>query len=357
MRRHIPIILPITFIIASCSSSTKEEREWTEGSATELAMPPDDKIAEVTVMKLQPSVFVHEIVSNGHASAREKIDIYFPTTGVIDAIYVRNGQRVDKGQKLAALNTYKLRNQLDKDRIAVATATLELQDVLIGQGYDPEHIENVPAEVMNLARLRSGLHQAEVQLDATQHNLNEAVLSTPISGVVANLTTDAYNQASTTQPLCRIINDADMEVEFPVLESELPMVRPGDKISISPFSSIEARTGKVTDINPMVDENGMVTVWATVDGGHGLIDGMNVRVSVKRAVEQSLVVPKTAVVMRQGRQVVFTLDGDKARWNYVTTGLENLNEYTVTEGLEAGMTVIITGNINLAHETAVKVLK
>ncbi|MDE5928202.1 MAG: efflux RND transporter periplasmic adaptor subunit, partial [Duncaniella sp.] len=124
-----------------------------------------------------------------------------------------------------------------------------------------------------------------------------------------------------------------------------------------PFSTTDSRTGRVTEINPMVDDNGMVKVWAAVDGGSGLIDGMNVRVSVKRAVDKALVIPKSAVVLRSGRQVVFTLDGDKAMWNYVTTGLENLNEYTVTDGLTPGMTVITSGNVNLAHEAPVKVMK
>ena len=66
--------------------------------------------------------------------------------------------------------------------------------------------------------------------------------------------------------------------------------------------------------------------------------------------------PKSSVVLRSGRQVVFTLDGNKAMWDYVTTGLENLNEYTVTDGLTSGMTVITSGNVNLAHEAPVKVV-
>lgn len=84
---------------------------------------------------------------------------------------------------------------------------------------------------------------------------------------------------------------------------------------------------------------------------------MNVRVSVKRSVGEQLVIPKTAVVLRSGKQVVFTLKEGKAMWNYVHTGLENMEEYTVTDGLEEGMEVITTGNVNLAHEAPVRVIK
>ena len=85
---------------------------------------------------------------------------------------------------------------------------------------------------------------------------------------------------------------------------------------------------------------------------------MNVRVSAFRSVGKQWVVPKTAVVLRTGKQVVFTVVDGKAVWNYVQTGLENATEYTVTgETLKEGDPVIVTGNINLAHESPVKVIQ
>ena len=77
---------------------------------------------------------------------------------------------------------------------------------------------------------------------------------------------------------------------------------------------------------------------------------MNVRVSVKRSVEGQLVIPKTAVVLRSGRQVVFTFNGEKAMWNYVQTGLENMTNLLrfQGDGMEEGAEVIVTGNVDLA---------
>lgn len=40
----------------------------------------------------------------------------------------------------------------------------------------------------------------------------------------------------------------------------------------------------------------------------------------------------------------------------MTTSLENMDEYIITEGLKPGQEVIITGNINLAHESPVQVI-
>lgn len=356
MKRYIPLIT--IFIVAiSCKNGDADHDKDTASDKAVVTESSDNKIAEVSVLELQPTVFRHEIVSNGRLAAREKVDVNFQTPGLISAIYVKNGQHVLKGQKIASIDSYKLQNQLAKDRNSVESALLEMQDVIIGQGYDPQYPEKVPQDVMDLARLRSGLKQAELAMATTQREIEDATLVAPISGTIANLTTKTHNMSSTSEPLCRIINEGSMDVEFSVLESELTMLKQGDAVSVTPFSGNESRQGNVTEINPMVDENGMVKVWASVTGGNGLIDGMNVRVSVKRAVEKALVVPKSAVVLRSGRPVVFTFDGDKAIWNYVTPGLENLNEYTITEGLEPGMKVIVTGNINLAHESPVKVIK
>ncbi|MPM70358.1 hypothetical protein SDC9_117313 [bioreactor metagenome] len=54
--------------------------------------------------------------------------------------------------------------------------------------------------------------------------------------------------------------------------------------------------------------------------------------------------------------MVFTFKNGKAYWNYVSTGLENSSGYVVTEGLQAGDSVIYDGNINLAHESQVMIM-
>jgi len=87
-----------------------------------------------------------------------------------------------------------------------------------------------------------------------------------------------------------------------------------------------------------------------------LYDGMNVKIRVQRSLGKRLVIPKTALVLRTNKKVVFTLKDGKAQWVYVQTGLENSSGYEVTYGLVAGDTVIYEGNMNLAHETPVKVI-
>ena len=89
-----------------------------------------------------------------------------------------------------------------------------------------------------------------------------------------------------------------MDVSFNILESELPLLAIGDRVEVSPYSSSAVYQGRIAEINPVVDENGLVEVTATVGNGKGLADGMNVKVSVQKSVGRQLVVPKSAVVLR-----------------------------------------------------------
>lgn len=79
---------------------------------------------------------------------------------------------------------------------------------------------------------------------------------------------------------------------------------------IKPYSdAATVHEGSISEINPLVDDKGMVKVKARVNGAGKLFSGMNVRVSVHRSLGEQLVIPKSAVVLRSGKQVVFTLKG------------------------------------------------
>lgn len=343
-------------LLCACGSRETEEKDG-EGKARPAIEAPS-KVAAVTAVTLRRSDFSHEIVSNGKVTGHERADLYFPQTdAVITSVFVRNGSAVAKGARLATLDTYRLQEKLEQAERSLAKAELELKDAVIGQGYDPDAPGTVPREVMRLARLRSGYAEAEAAVSTARHDLDEAVLTAPFAGTVANLTGKPWNRPDGSKPFCTLIGQA-MDVEFSMLEGELPLLAVGDRVEVRPYSSPTVYTGRVSEINPVVDENGLVSATATVSSSKGLFDGMNVRVSVLKSMGSQLVVPKSAVVLRTGKQVVFTLDekGKRAMWNYVKTGLENLDEYTVTDGLEEGMRVIVSGNMNLAHESPVAVV-
>jgi RND family efflux transporter MFP subunit len=353
------LILSLT---VSCSVN-KEERETTT-KKEETLLPKENN--EVTVMPLRKQLFHHELVSNGKVVASQLADLHFESSQLITHIFVKNGDYVRKGQRLAELDKFELTNKRRQTKESLERAKLNLKDVLIGQGYATSKENEIPKEVLELAKVKSSYEQSRTQYELAKRAEEKATLVAPFDGVVANLFVKPYNQAHPSETFCSLMNTTKMEVCFSVLESELLLIHRGDKVMITPYANRnKSYEGYISEINPLVDSNGMVRVMALVKGQKDLFNGMNVSVKVQRVLKNCLVIPKTAVVLRSGKQVVFTLNHGLAKWNYVHVETENTTDCVVSnralprvsKGLVEGDTVIVSGSLNLAHEAPVVITK
>ena len=73
-------------------------------------------------------------------------------------------------------------------------------------------------------------------------------------------------------------------------------------------------------------------------------------------------VPREAVITRDGRPLVFKVVNNKAQWVYIKTGLSNdqvIEVEKVLQGgpLDDGTLVVISDHLTLTHEAKVKVKK
>ena len=358
MNLRIFAFLTMATMLVGCGQ--KDSSKGDNEESVETLLPTEE--TEVNTEALRTIDFEHELVSNGRISAQQVAELQFVSvsSGNIPVkIFVKNGDRVAAGAAIAMLDTFQLSNSYLQAEDNLQKAFLELQDVLIGQGFSIADSASVPRDVMNLAYIRSGYNSAKIQYELAKYNLDNATLRTPISGVVANLFSKAYNPIDASKAFCTIINENQPEVDFSILENELPLIKVGDKVKIQPYASpdIEA-TGSITSINPSVDKEGTVRVKAYIQPNAKIFNGMNVRISVFRSLGKQWVVPKTAVVLRTGKQVVFAYKDGKAAWNYVDTGFENATHYSITsKTLQEGDAIIISGNEHLADGTNVKLIE
>jgi RND family efflux transporter MFP subunit len=312
---------------------------------------------KVSVMVLRYGDFNKEIISNGKLIALKKADLKFRSSENVAAIYVKNGDRIEKGATIAKLDNFSLTSTLKQSVIQFEKARVDLQDVLLSLGYNDKDTSLIPDATMKTARARSGIDKAQSDLEMAEFNLRASVLLSPFSGIVANLFSKENNQYNQGEKFCTIIDDSQFEAEFPILESELASVRKGQVVRIIPYSFGDlAVKGEITKINPIVDQNGMVKVNAVCNNNaHNLFEGMNIKIVIEERVPDQLVIPKQALVLRSEKQVVFTYKNGKAFWVYVKTGLENISSFTISEGLHEGDSVIYEGNLNLAHDAGVTV--
>ncbi len=347
------VYLFLLVIITSCSSTQSSNEEVEKREYLEQVNQVDYKI-------LTPEDFEQEFISNGKLHAHERVIIKCKVGGQVEKLNVINGDYVKKSAVLAALDQEEYNRAIDDATIALKKAKVDMLDFLLGQGYQVKDSVKVPADLQEIAAIRSGYSGAGNQLAQAQYELAHTIIRAPFSGKVANLQVSTHDQIGAGEEICTIINDRQMAVVFHLVETEIHYVNINDKVSMIPFAITDTITGKVTEINPVVDENGMVEVKALIKNTGKLLDGMQVKVSVKKEVPGQLVVPKEAVVLRQNQEVLFRYTNGIAYWTYVQTGLENSQHYTVIAhpdkraSLNAGDTVIISNNLNLAHESKVE---
>jgi RND family efflux transporter MFP subunit len=346
--KHLFTLLIIISLIISCKPKTAENLE----EMARRSSHPEAVL--VKTVKLEPSTFYHELVSNGKTYSSEKAVVPFKVNGIIKELPIRNGQKVNAGELLAVIEDFEYRSQLESSKQNFEKAEINFKDDLYSK-YLTFDTSGLASDKIKTSRIRSGLNDAITALNLAEYNYNNTRIYSPISGVVANLEALEWNPSQNYKSLCTIIQDQTMEVEFPVIESEYGFISKGMPVGIIPFINDSTMiTGRITQINPQVDETGMIKVKAGFRNNGRLIDGMNVKVVIRKPVPDRLVVPKEALVIRQGKDVIFVRQDSLAIWKYVTVEFENSTSVSVKEGLEPGDLVIVSGNVNLAHETIVR---
>lgn len=314
----------------------------------------------VEVVILEKKSFPAQILSNGKVSARRKASLSFGTGGTICSIAGKNGTRVRRGEVIARLDRPDLELAVASAEITLRQARLDYLDRLAGQGYAPADSARIPAQTREMAATRSGYASALNNLEKVRLELAGTVLRAPFSGVIADLQQKVFDQVS-TGAFCTLIDDGGMDVTFSVMESDVHRISPGMVIRVIPFAGSETEyPGRVTAVNPSVSRNGLVEVTGSLEGTTSLLDGMNVHVIVERILSSCLVVPKSAVVIRDNLNVLFTYTDDGiAHWVYVNILDANAESYVVEANasrgasLSEGDEVIVTGNLNLADGSRV----
>lgn len=351
------LLLSLFFILVSCKETAKD----TQGQAARAVPMPEKNIVDTMTLRRVP--FSREIVSNGTLEGARRAELAFPSGGTVAKVFVHNGSRVQAGSPIAALDTEALELALENARNTLERNRLDYLDRLVSYGYGSDTTQ-IPAELREAARARSGYAAAELSVRTAEMNLRGAVLRAPFTGVVANLKVKPWEQASGT--VCLVIDDTTLDVRFTLLESELPGIFLGQTVAVAPYIDPDARyEGRIREINPFVDEKGQVSVVASLRGARGLVEGMNVKLYIRSEGTPQLVVPKSAVVMRDGYDVIFTLDTVqmKAQWLYVDIAGSNSADHAITgcakkrTEVHEGAVVITTGNLNLADGSALEIRK
>jgi membrane fusion protein (multidrug efflux system) len=338
----------LVFVLFSC-----KENDTTSHVSTTIN---DSIISSKKVKTLKPTYndFHLELKITGKIYAHNKVDLKFKLVEKISSIYVTNGKKVRKGQILAKQENNIYSNKVVKAKEQLERAKIDVEDILIGFNHSFKDSSNVPKTTLNMAKNRSNYNTSISNLNDSKIELSSTVLRSPINGIVANLETKNYSYPDNTKPFCTIIDNSVFEVEFSVIEDDYVFLTKGQPIEVSTLLSEETSKGSITEINPTVDENGMIKVKGLIkDASENIIDGMNINIIIKKVIPDKIYVPKESVVLRDNKKVIFTYEEGKAIWNYVETSFENYDFVVIEKGIKKDDEIIYSGNVNLAHNSSV----
>lgn len=377
--------------------ASKAEEQGADEASESLEKSGGNKEVPITV-EAAPVLrgdLIKTVSAQGRVFAYQQMDLIAEAPGRLVTLRVKDGSRVKKGDIIAEIDDreYRLAVEDAKSQLLEARANyiqydtnLELKSATstntaayaaLEKKYKDGLISKDQYErekyALELDDVRSGskrlevvsaktIDRAQMALKKAQLNLDKCVLRAPFSGTIFGVEVTEGMLLGGATKIAKLVNLNDLVVKAQVLESEIGQVVQGRNIRVkfTALPELEDLTGTVKAISPFVnDANKTVeAVLSFKNKDERVRPGMFAEARIDAAIfPDRLMVPKTAILPRDNRKVVFKVSTEnRAKWEYVTTGEENDQYVEITEGnLEPGDMVLTDNHFTMGHDTLVSI--
>ena len=181
----------------------------------------------VTALTIQKQEFNHYLELQGNVKTKQNVLVYPETPGTLEAIFVKEGQYVQKGQVLAKIDDGGLAQQVAQleATTALAKTTFERQEKLWKQ--------KIGSEIQYL-QTKTNYTASKNQLEQLKKQFDKYNLKAPFSGVIDDVIKE---QGTVVAPglgseVFRIVNLSNMYIEADIPETYIPYISRGKKVEI-----------------------------------------------------------------------------------------------------------------------------
>lgn len=262
------------YLFTACQSKTE----------VQTATQPTDTLA-VTPVKSQPQqqAEIHSTANKGRIETVREIPVFSRIAEQIVMFGIENtGQYVKKGQVVARLSDVALREKILHCRAKLEKAEFQYQAILMGQGYKHDHLDDAPEKLKHLARINSGYNEIKAELHELEHQLSYCTIVAPVSGYVLKIQNTLYGAAHPGEALFSIVDMNHLKVSFDVLENELARYQKGARLTVSTVTfPSEQHPATISAVSPVINENGMAHIEATLAPHPHLMPGMTAFVTIE----------------------------------------------------------------------------
>lgn len=313
-------------------------------------------LAQADVQRVQRTTIDEGIAITGDLRPIETVDVRARIEGDLVGVYVREGERVTRGQLLArfeAGDELSERRSAEAEQVAargaLATAEWDLAQAreLFTAGAIPER--DVRVAEQTVATTRARLAASTARVSATSSSEADTRVVAPISGVVASRAVENGERVTRGAQMFTVVRNDVLELAAAVPAREAGDVAVGQTVRFT--AGDRELQGRVARVNPTIDPaSRSVTVYVQIPNPGGEIRGgtfVNGRI-VLRTVPDALVVASAA--LRQsadgGSPTVYRISDQTLDPVTVSTGVANEEAglVQVTKGLREG-DMIVVGNV------------
>lgn len=318
------------------------------------------KIPLVSTMTIQTAPFYHYLELQGDVKTDQNLLIYPEMPGTLFKVYVKEGQKVQKGQLLASIDDGGLSSQLAqiKTQLALAKTTFERQKRLWDQ--------NIGSEIQYL-QAKSLYEAQESTVKQLESQIAKSSIRAPFSGIIDEIIKE---QGTVVAPgmgseVFRIVNLSNMYVEVEVSEAHLAHVTAGKNVEI--YFPVLGKTiqSKVLQTSNFVNpDNRSFRAEIPIPNKNAHIKP-NLTAITKindYTNETAILIPQSVVSENAlGEQYVYktltSTEGILSKKAIIELGKTQGDIVEVISGLDVGDQIIVEGARSIRDNQPVKVLK
>jgi macrolide-specific efflux system membrane fusion protein len=279
-------------------------------------------------------------------------------SGVVRRLYVKVGDKVQKGQLLAELDV----RELSARRAAAAAALERSQANLnyaraeLGRKRALGNAQVIAVSELDLSQQAYAVaeqqhREAQANLEDASTQLGYARIFAPITGIVASVSTQEGETVAATfaaPTFVTLLDLSRLEVRTYVDETDIGRIRLGQKarFTVDTYGDYQFE-GRVTAVYPQAEIRENVVNYVTVVKFTPPKDQIlrpemttTVRIELARR-ENALVLPARAVRREGGRQFVLARHGDTIEQRWVNTGIRDEIYVEIIDGLHEGDEVLM----------------
>ena len=388
--KHIITIIILVIIVVSCSESqtTKLSIDGLIAEGNEVTLKKKqielknqlqsvnedlEKIEEVlnsddnnaknplvTTFIAKASNFMHFLELQGNVVTKQNIILYPEFAGTLTNMYVKEGQLVKRGQKLARVDDGGLSQQIAQVEVQIAFSetTYQRQKRLWEQKIGSE-IQFLQTEATYKSQQNS-LKQLQAQLDKT-------IVRAPFNGIIDDVYTEQGSVVGPGQTqLLRIINLNNMYIEAEVPENHLLNVTKGKKVKVYFPVLGETVDTKVRHVGNYIDpSNRSFKIEVNVPNPDGQIKpNLTSKIKINDYTNpNALLIPQSIISENSQSQQYIYVVSDKDEDNLahaqriiIQTGLTQGDFIEVLVGLDKDAEIIREGARNVKAGQKVKII-